>query len=187
MAITCSDFLQIYLPTRFPSPGQKQRTKGKRAPRALKSAPTLSAGALGKEKQNHWAQIRLKSAAHTHTDTKEGGGGGEKKEKTKNIRKKWLFVFVFYFFVLLPRRFCFKAQLWVWSITSCCVLNKVTLCAVWIREGGTHCFANPINHLLQRWLSSAITLLQTLPCSLGVFFELSLCQKGIIQNEALAC
>lgn len=99
--------------------------KGERGTRTLKSAPTLSAGALGKGEQNHWAQRRLKSAAHTHTDTKEGGKKGEKKEKTKNIRKM-TFLFVCLFCCLTG--FVFKAQLWVWSITSCCVLNKVTPC-----------------------------------------------------------
>lgn len=44
-----SDFLQIYLPTRFPSPGQKQRTKGIGAPGLSKVLPHSQQGHLGRE------------------------------------------------------------------------------------------------------------------------------------------
>lgn len=44
-----SDFLQIYLPTRFPSPGQKQRTKGKGAPGLSEVLPHSQQGHLGRE------------------------------------------------------------------------------------------------------------------------------------------
>lgn len=120
-AVTRSDYLQIYLPTRFPSPGQKRLAKGKGHQSSHKCFRTLS-GCTSKGEQNHWAQRRLKSAAHTHTDTKEGGKR-EKKEKTKNIRKMTFFFFCFVGFV-------FKVRLWMWSITSCYVLNKVILYAI---------------------------------------------------------
>lgn len=117
---------------------RSRELKGKGHQGSQKCSHTLSRGTWGKGEQNHWAQRRLKSAAHTHTDTKEGGKKEKrKKKKTKNVRKMIFRCFFFFFrlFCCLAS-FVFKAQLWVWSITSCCVLNKVTLCAVWIREGG---------------------------------------------------
>lgn len=91
-AMTHSDYLQIYPPTRFPSPGQKRLAKG-REQRGSQKHPRNLSGCTWKGEQNHLAQRRLKSAAHTHTDMK-GGKKREKKEKTKNIRKRTFVVVV---------------------------------------------------------------------------------------------
>jgi len=89
-AVIASDYLQICLPTRFPSPGQKRLAKGKGHHSSQKCFRTLS-GCTSKGKQNHQAQIRLKSAAHTHTNTKEGGKKEKRKKKQRTSEKNYFF------------------------------------------------------------------------------------------------
>lgn len=99
-AMTHSDYLQIYPPTRFPSPGQKRLAKGREQQGSQKHPRNLS-GCTWKGEQNHLAQRRLKSAAHTHTDMK--GGKKEKRKKKQRTSEKGLLLLLL---VLLSKYNC---------------------------------------------------------------------------------
>lgn len=117
---------------------RSRELKGKGHQGSQKCSHTLSRGTWEGRTKPLSTDKAKKCCTHTHGHERRGREG-EKKEKNKEHQKKRLFFVLFFFCCLFCclAGFVFKAQLWVWSITSCCVLNKVTLCAVWIREGGT--------------------------------------------------